>query len=95
MNETKDHLAALLASPGWLLFKAHAEQEWAPAGCWRRIKEQQAVDPATPLGQQMLMIDYTNRMVGELMTWPAHRLKVLEAQAALEHPPQAFPRGGS
>ena len=90
MSETRQVLTALLEHPGWAVFAAHVAEEWAPAGCWRKVKalEAQSADLPTALKQ----IDYTNQEVGKLMRWVSEEVQRLSAQERVAEP--SLVRGG-
>ena len=92
MSDLKEHLDALIKSPGWLLLKEYAAKEWGPAGCWRKAKALSETGTADPV--KVAHIDYANQAIGELMGWPEHQLRMIAEKKAREEAPLSLGRGG-
>lgn len=97
MRERCETLERLLTDPGWLLFTAHATQEWGAAGLQYQRALDQALDVTDPAvaASQARQIRAARRMVEVLIAWPAEevaRLKRLHEGPATTD--AGMPRGG-
>lgn len=81
----KDALDALVLSPGWLLFKEHARQEWGPEGYGRKVANVIAANAGTvTLAPAVEKVHATTEEINALLRWPADELKKLQPQPAAE-----------
>lgn len=87
-DERRQILEDFVQHPGWAVFAAHVAEEWAPAGCWRKVKTMPHAELAVALQQ----VDYTNQEVGKLMRWPAEEVQRLAQQEKVSEP--TLQRGG-
>lgn len=86
-RERTDAIAALLTSPGWLLFKDEARKQWGPEGYGRKVS--QAIAEHSGTAALSAAVELVHRSAGEinaLVRWPEDELKKLQAQAQpVEH----------
>ena len=90
--EQQEHLANLLKSPGWLLFKEHCRKQWGAEGYGRKMKQAVSNAKATDLGTVVHGIDVANDEINALLSWPEDQLR---RSGLKEAPPVSLQRGGA
>lgn len=92
--EDLEALDALLAHPGWRLFRAHVGEAWGPVAYANRLKA--ALGHARSVGSDVARaidgVDAANEAIAEIMRWPAE--EVARARRAQEEPVASLGRRG-
>mgnify|MGYP001579304550 FL=1 len=92
--EDREALDALLAHPGWRLFRAHVGEAWGPVAYANRLKA--ALGHARSVGSDVARaidgVDAANEAIAEIMRWPAE--EVARARRAQEEPVASLGRRG-